>query len=157
MPNPDLTKLTLKNLLSYIHGAVGTELFQNIYVRDSNGRQFDALAGGERSCAYVVSTILTMCGLIDRPHAVTATTLEAMKAAGWQAAEKPVAGAVACWPPSDSQPAHIGFYLDEQTYMSNSSAHRVATLHGPKLADGRLPAEYYVHPELLAGPGQNFI
>jgi hypothetical protein len=148
MPSPDLQRLVLRNLLTSIRSAVGTELFRHLYVRDKQtGREFDALDDGDNACAYVVSGILVLHGLIDRAHATVATTLKAMTDSGWYKVTEPLPGAIAYWP--DDHDAHIGFYVGEGVYMSNSSKERVPILHDKTLYDGREPEAYFIHPELL--------
>lgn len=98
MPDSKIHKLLRKNLLYTIRTAEGSELFRHIYVKDEQGREFDALNDGELSCAYVVSAILAVYGLIDRAHATVETTLREMQTAGWLPAKDATPGAVVYWP-----------------------------------------------------------
>jgi hypothetical protein len=151
MPDVNLTQLTKKNLLYALEAAIGSELFKHIYVRHADGHEFDALDGGDLSCAYFVSGILALMSLIDRPHATVETTLQCLQEAGWQQSEKPVPGSVVLWPKDNTEHAHIGFYVDDATCVSNSSVDRRPAKHGRTLQDGREPSAYYVHATLL-GP-----
>lgn len=148
MPDPKLTRLILKNLLRTIHSSVSTDVFRSIYVRDQKGYEFDALDDGRDACAYHVSGILAINGLIDQPHATVKTTLEKMKLAGWRQTKKPSPGDVICWPATKTIHQHLGFYVDEQTAISNSSVKRQPSLHEMRLRDGRLPSRYYTNPLL---------
>lgn len=149
MSNPDLTRKAKDNLLHIISASIGSKMFQHIYVVDKDGKEFDATDGGDKSCAYHTSGVLAMVGLIDRPHATVATTLEKMQEAGWREANKLTPGCVVLWPPGEGMLKHTGFFLNNTTYVSNSSHDKVPIKHGPKLRDGREPAKYFIHPALL--------
>lgn len=149
MPDSNLRPLVLKNLLHLVNAAVDTELFRHLYVTDIKAdKDFDAMQNGNLSCAFFVSTILTMLKLIDRPHATVDTTLKTMQQAGWHKVEKPAVGAVVYWPPSN-QNEHIGFYVGDGTCISNSSAKGTPVKHGLTMSDGRTPAGFYVHDSLI--------
>lgn len=153
MPDNNLINQSLKNLLYIAHAAVSTTLFKHIFVIDKRtGKEFDATQGGELSCAYFVSTVLTMCGLIDRPHATVTTTLDKMQQAGWRKTDTPTLGAVVYWP-SVQEHGHIGFYIGEGKCISNSTAEHVPVEHGLTLANGSKPQAFYTH-DLLANPSQ---
>jgi hypothetical protein len=145
MPDQKLTKLLQKNLLYSIYSAVGSELFRHIFVRDQTGKEFDALKDGRLSCAYVVSSILALHGLIDRPHATVTTTIKKMQEAGWYKVDAPNPGDIVYWPPDADNTTHLGFYFEKNTYFSNSSRKRRPVFHKMKLRDGRLPDAYYTH------------
>jgi hypothetical protein len=149
MPNPDFIYQTQKNLLYTIRAAEGSTLFKHNFVLEkSTSSNIDTLEDGKLSCAYVVSCLLAIHRLIDRPHATVTTTLEKMEHAGWRKSDTPVPGAVVYWPVVEEH-GHIGFYLDDDTYMSNSTAKGVPALHGRVMADGREPTAFYVHDALL--------
>lgn len=149
MPSPDLSRRVKDNLLHAIRSSIGSEMFQHIYVVDKAGKEFDATDGGDKSCAYHTSGVLALVGLIDRPHATVATTLDKIAEAGWTETKKPVPGSVVLWPGVDGLLEHTGFYLDDETYVSNSSYEKIPALHTKALKDGRNPIKYFVHPELL--------
>lgn len=148
MPNPDFIYQTKENLLYTIRAAVGSQLFKHNFVFEkSTGTHLDTLQDGRLSCAYVVSNILVMHNLIDQPHATVVTTLKKMEEAGWYTADTPVPGAVAYWQ-SVEENGHIGFYLGDDEYMSNSTKRGFPALHGAKLDDGREPEVFYIHEAL---------
>jgi hypothetical protein len=149
MADQDLRRKTKDNLLFIIKASVGSDIFRHIYVKHSGGREFDATDDGDKSCAYHTSGVLSLVGLIDKPHATVETALKHMQQAGWYEAKKPIAGAVVVWPGGKNQLSHSGFYLDDSSYVSNSSNQKQPVVHGKSLKDGRLPTKYYVHPELL--------
>jgi hypothetical protein len=151
MPDPNLIRQRRKNYRTAIEGAVGSTLFRHIYVIDRrDGREFDTLEDGENACAYVVSCILLLHGLIDAPHSTVATTLEKMLESGWRKTNEPVWGDIVQWPVRNGH-MHLGFYIDTQNVVSNSSMQRMPIKHHLKMSDGRTPVAYYTH-DLLQEP-----
>ncbi len=148
MPNPDLTRETKKNLIHIIEASVGSKMFQHIYVTDKDSKEFDATNDGDKSCAYHTSGVLTLVGMIDRPHATVTTTLTKMAEAGWVESKEPILGCVVLWPEGNCGLEHTGFYLGEDKYVSNSSYEKVPALHSKALKDGREPVGYFTHREL---------
>jgi hypothetical protein len=145
MPDPNLIHLRKKNYLTAIEGVVGSNLFRHIYVVDkADGREFDAVKDGEDACSYMLTGVLALHGLIDGPHATVATTLEKMREAGWHETKDPVWGDIVQWPAHNGH-MHIGFYVDRQTAVSNSTFQKVPIKHHLKMGDGRMPMAYYTH------------
>ena len=150
MPDPNLTRLTKKNLLHIIKSSVNTDIFRHTYVKHIDGHEFDALADGDKACAYHTSGILALVDLIDRPHATVDTTIAKMIEAGWTETDKPKPGSVVLWPAEGDKLSHTGFYIDESTYVSNSSEKRQPIIHGRNMTDGREPIKFYTHDKLSA-------
>ena len=144
MPNPNLTRLKLKNFVSFITELPGSKMWKRIYVVDGNGVEKDVANNGELSGAYMVSSVLTMFQLIDRPHATVQTTVDEMVKAGWQKIDTPVPVTVVCW--DDQQ---IGFYLADNNVISNDSFKKAVARHGLIMGDGKKPTAFYAHPELV--------
>jgi len=148
MPNPNLERLILKNLLYSIQTLIGSELFKHLYVRNKqSGEEFDALNNGEGSCAFVVSGVLALHGLIDHPHATVTTTIQHMQQAGWTPTTKPKPGDVVQWPAHNNN-THIAFYLSNDKAIGNSTTQRKVAQYSLTLPDGRKPIAYYTHPSL---------
>lgn len=148
MPDSNLLRLRRKNYLYAINAVVGSELFRHIYVRDkTTGREFDATDDGNGSCAYVVSGVLSLFGLIDRPHATVVTTIEKLKEAGWHETTAPKPGDLLYWPEAGDHANHIGFVVDvdAKTCVSNSSQQGKPILHNFKMSDGREPTVFYTN------------
>lgn len=143
-----LILLTRKNYLALITGLPGSTLFQHAYAKDDAGNEIDIMQGGQVACAYVASSILHIVGWIDRPHATVKSTVTALKADGWTETMQPVPGALVLWPASKEMHEHIGFYLNENHYVSNSTDLKVPIEHGSTLNDGRQPYAYLVHDKL---------
>lgn len=147
MSDSRLTKLVLKNFITSVKSSIGSPMFQHIYVRDGKGRELEVLDGGKLSCAYVVSSLLTLHGLIDRPHATVATTLEKMAEHGWQETDVPGIGAVVFWPEYNGN-QHIGIMIGPDECVSNSSVERTPVKHGLTLSNGVRATKFYTYPTL---------
>lgn len=149
MPDSNLTRLTQKNLVHIIKSSIGSDMFRHTYVKHIDGREFDALDDGDKACAYHTSGVLSLVDLIDKPHATVDTTIKMMLEAGWFETDKPVAGSVVLWPATNEYLAHTGFFIDESTYISNSSNDKHPIKHGRQMIDGREPEKYFTHPKLV--------
>lgn len=148
MPDSSLLFLTRKNLIRMVEASIGTELFRNTYVLDKRtGKTIDTTQDGDQSCSYYVSGILTLLMLIDHPHSIVPTTIKKMEEAGWYKIDQPKPGAIVHWPVGRTGHEHLGFYLSENTYVSNSYKSRSPKQH---VADWRSskPDAYYWHPKL---------
>ena len=148
MTESPVTKIVLKNFLASVEGAIGTSMFRHLYVRDETNRESDVLENGKLSCAYAVSSLLTLYGLIDAPHATVATTLKRMAESGWRASDAPHVGAVAYWPEYEGN-EHIGFVVSERECVSNSSKEGTPIRHGMTLSTGVEATKFYLHPTLI--------
>lgn len=110
-----------KNFLACIENSVGTRMFRTYY--DANGK--DVMDNGNLSCAYYVSSILHLFGLIDRPHFTVKGTEFSMKNIGWYVITKPKKGCVVIWDPilqNGNVHFHIGFYIGDGQAISNRSS-----------------------------------
>jgi hypothetical protein len=155
MSNPDFIHLAKKNYRLAIEASVGTQLFRSIWVYDAaSEREFDALQNGSDACAYVVSGILTLHGLVDRPHATVPKTIERMVQNGWRTTNDPIHGDIIHWPAHDGH-EHIGFYIDSNTCVSNNSDLGSPIKHHLRLRDGRMPTAYYTHDLLHSAKAFN--
>ncbi|MFW5853598.1 MAG: hypothetical protein ACOCU8_03180 [Patescibacteria group bacterium] len=116
-------------LLQMVKTAVGSKMFQTAYVEVA-GRRLDLTKKGELSCAFFVSSILAIFGLIDRLHLTVEGTIKAMEKAGWQKTKKLEPGTIIIW---DSTPnfkhQHIGFYLGNKKAISNIYQMKVPGKH----------------------------
>lgn len=137
-----------KNYISRINASIGSELFRHLYIVSESGRDTDVAHDGTLSCGIHVSSILSLVGLIDKPHATVAKTLEVMIYHGWHQADAPLPGAIIEWPVSKNGHHHIGFWLATDTVVSNSITEHVPTIHAETMDDGRKPVAYYTHPVL---------
>lgn len=98
-------------------------MFRNFWIFD-DGTEMDAMKGGELSCAFYVSGILTMLGLIKRVHGTVASTVEDLEKSGWKKVSKPRIGSILVWEKQDfgdEEHTHIGFYTGRSRAISNSA------------------------------------
>jgi len=154
MPDQNLQRLVHKNLMYSIRTIKGSELFKHIYVRDKrDGHEFDALDNGSSACAYTVSGVLALHGLIDHPHATVATTVQHMQKAGWVKTIDPQPGDVVQWAAHNDH-MHMALYVGGDRAVGNSTAGRKVVEHSTTLEDGREPIAFYTHPELRADSSQ---
>lgn len=114
--NPEVIPLRGPSYLAAIRNSVGTRLFQEFHAR-VDGEEQDVAQGGVLSCAYYVSGLLYLFGLIERPHLTVASTVKDLEASGWvkQPAGEARAGSVLVWEritfDDGSRHPHIGFSL----------------------------------------------
>lgn len=154
MPDPNLRRLVHKNLMYSIRTIDGSELFKHIYVVDQrDGREFDALDDGSGACAYTVSGVLALHGLIDHPHATVTTTVKQMQEAGWVKTDDPQPGDVVQWAARNDH-MHMAFYIGNGRVVGNSTPKRKTSEYGLKLEDGREPIAFFTHPQLRANSSQ---
>jgi len=120
--------------LRMIKNSVGTKLFRNLYL-EINKERIDATRNGKFSCAYFVSAILLMSGLIKEMHATVDKTVKDMEKFGWKrrriAKVKP--GDIIAWERMMAEDkklhSHIGFYIGNKKAISNSWQKRIPAVH----------------------------
>jgi hypothetical protein len=121
-----MQQLLFKNYLTFIKNSVGTKIFQNFYVLEG-GVEKDVLAGGEISCAILVSNILHMfpsLNLIKSPHLTIESTIKDMQSCGFYEIVELKEGAIILWEAKEfattGSHKHIGFYVGDDRAISNS-------------------------------------
>jgi hypothetical protein len=122
------------SFLAVVRNSVGSHMFRTVYVlRD--GEQVDALRGGELSCAFFVSGVLTIFGKIGSFHTTVRSTIEDLARSGWRPVEDLDAlrpGDVLLWSAQliDGEPhSHVGFCLDDGLAVSTSNETGTPVLH----------------------------
>ena len=113
--------MKLENFLLSFRNSIGSQIFRSYL--DKNGN--DVLKDGDLSCAYYISSMLLLHGLIDKPHFTVQGTLKAMKEAGWQNIKTPKIGSIVVWGSVHQNGAdhkHLGLYIGEQQAISNRSS-----------------------------------
>jgi hypothetical protein len=126
----------LPSYLAAIKHSVGTELFRSLYFH-IDSQVVDVLDDGDLSCAHYLSSMMYMFGLIPERHTTVKSTIEDMQVAGWHRIPEPRPGAVIHWDfkkkDDGTQGAHhhLGFYIDAETAISNSSDTRIIVAHHP--------------------------
>lgn len=137
MADQNLEKLLRLTYLKMIENSIGSKIFNSAFVKDkTTGKVFDVLNDGEYSCAFFVSGILSLVGLIDRPHSTVKTVSEVLaRSERWERVEglTPVAGDVVVWEEAvfedGSKNDHIGFCLDEKTAVSTNYKEKKVAKH----------------------------
>lgn len=132
-----------RSYIAMIENSVGANLFRNLYFY-VDGKSVDVLEDGDLSCAVYVTTILYTFGLIKERHATVNGTIEDIEKSGWYKINEPRKGTLILWgfkKKDDGTPGkhrHVGFYIDENTAISNDSDSRVVWRHHPTY--GKLPS-----------------
>ncbi len=113
--------MKLKNLLLSVKNSTGSQLFRSYFDQEGN----DVLKNGDLSCAYYISSILLLHGLIDRVHFTVPGTLYAMENNGWFKIKTLKVGCIIVWGSVHQNGAdhkHLGVYIGEQQAVSNRSS-----------------------------------
>ncbi len=117
MPKNQKPKICLKDsYLSVIKNSIGTKMFRNFYCR-INRKKKDILKNGELSCAFFVSSILTIFGLIEKIHCAVDGAIEDLKKFDWKKIKKLKIGSVILWEAKANGKEthkHIGFYVGKK-------------------------------------------
>jgi predicted nucleic acid-binding Zn finger protein len=120
-----------ENYLAMIGNSVGTRMFRNLFARVGKKKQ-DIVQDGFLSCAYFVSSILVIFGLIKEAHATVEGTIKDMEKSGWKRVEKPKKGSVLVWEAKEIRASlnkHIGFFVGRDRAISNNSEEGVPLIH----------------------------
>ena len=124
--------LKLDTLLAVLRGSVGTKMFQHFYA-SVDGKKTDIMQNGDLSCAFFVSSVLAMMGLLDRAHGTVLGTVKMMEKSGWLKTRVLKPGVVLVWDykigGGGEKHQHIGFYLGENMAISNSDLKKVPIIH----------------------------
>jgi len=155
MTKTKIKPLPLETLLLMLKKSVGTTLFQTLYM-EVRGHKKDVTEKGNLSCAFYVSSVLAIFGLIDRLHSTVSGTEKALIEAGWRKTTVLKPGVILIWgkaKKSTHDHLHIGFYLNDNKAISNIWQKRVPQKHhftfGKEGSDTfRSILAMYYHPSL---------
>lgn len=143
--------LTKDNYLQMIKNSVGTSLFKNFYA-EVDGVKKDIAENGNLSCALYVSNILLINKLIGEGHANVKSTIVDMKKSGWQEISELKLGAVLYWEAVDfgatGMHEHIGFYIGNNTAVSNNSNTGSISVHSHDFDGTRKIKNIFWHEKL---------
>lgn len=142
--------LAFKNYLAFIKNSVGSTAYHNILVT-INGQEFDIALNGQRSCAYFVSSALRSFGLCSDIHATISGTENDLLANGWEEVPAPVLGSVLIWEKKfqgDMENLHLGFYMGNNTAISNDWITHMPIEHHYTYDDTRRIIKILWHPKL---------
>lgn len=175
MPHAKNTKkvtvepLLLDTYLAVAKGSVGTKMFQKYYARvnpstrsGQAAKRHEVLGTGNLACAFHVSSILRMFGLVGDLQITVHRLLDDMDRSGWKKIKKPRPGCVVLWAGKPANPKrylkdakthapivrHVGIYMGGGKAVSNRSD--IGKMHVPYLHPLRYrPIErYYWHSKL---------
>jgi hypothetical protein len=129
MTNPIIFE-SAKNYLALIHNSLGSQLFKNRYAQVA-GESQDLVEDGNLSCAFYVSSLCLLQGLISSLHLTVDGTVSDLLNSGWHKLDQAQAqeGDILGWGPSATGHKHIGFYLGGDQAISNSSSAKVISQH----------------------------
>lgn len=132
MSSPNIRPLLYDTYLAVIKNSVGSKIFKNLYAEVFKKKQ-DVLRNGVLSCAFFVSAILTLCGLIKKTHSTVSSTVKDLEESGWKKVHKLRPGSILVWEPltwPDGEVYHhIGFYLGKNQAVSNSYKKHCPIIH----------------------------
>ncbi|MFP4539392.1 MAG: hypothetical protein ACLFNN_00465 [Candidatus Paceibacterota bacterium] len=128
---------TYDTYMAVIGNSAGVEMFRNVYA-DVDGEYTDITDNGDLSCAFFVSSVLKIFGLIKEIHITVNSTVKDMERNGWVDTDDPEPGDVVVWSEEHSNEEkhrHIGFFLGEDRAISNSKHKRHPIEHSLEMKD----------------------
>lgn len=152
-PRSAKPKLLLKETyLALIRGSVGSMMFRQCFAL-LNRRTVDILRRGELSCAFYMTSVLRIAGLIRRVHVTVEGALKDLRQSGWrcQWAQPLRPGAIIVWAAerfADGEHRHLGFSLGGNKAVSTSSASGRVAAHDATFNGRRAIELVYWHPRL---------
>jgi len=120
-----------ENYLAMMEKSLGTKMFQDCYAR-VDGKKENITRKGETSCAYFVSSILMVFGLIKEIHLTVKGTIKDIEKFGWRRIKRPRKGSILVWEEKDfkdEKHSHLGFFIGRAKAISRGSEKRVPVVH----------------------------
>ncbi len=118
-----ITLLPYNTYLAVIKNSVDSDIFRNLYAK-IDGKKVDIVRNGNLSCAFYVSSVLTIFQLIPKPHGTVEGTIKDLVQSGWNKLKTPKIGSVLVWEELNfndgEKHKHIGFYIGDNKAISNS-------------------------------------
>lgn len=145
--------LVYQSYLRMIKNSVGTKMFRNLYLK-MDSKKIDAAQDGNLSCAFFVSNILLIWGLISEGHANVPNTIKDMLKNGWEKIPKNKVkpGDVIVWEKVKSINGklhfHNGFYIGNKKAISHGAEKRTPIVHRWDYNGKRKIIAIYTHPKL---------
>ncbi|MGC8776142.1 MAG: hypothetical protein ACP5QN_02425 [Minisyncoccia bacterium] len=132
-----------KSLKVLIQNSLNSKFFRSLYFF-APLKSKDVLQNGDLSCAFYVSVILKILGLIENLHTTVSSTVKDLKQFGWYEIKKPKFGAIILW---DLKPQgknmHLGFCLNKNKAVSNSSKLKSPQIHNIHYENRKIKAIYF--------------
>lgn len=112
-----------RTYLAMIVGSVGSNQYRFLYVCSPDGSK-DVIGDGDLACAYFVSSIPTLFGLMnDGVHTTVDETICDLESSGWEKIQSPRPRCIVIWGKKFRSPPpghrHIGFYIGDDKVVSN--------------------------------------
>ena len=126
--------LLYDSYLKMIDNSVGTKMFRNLYL-ETKSKKIDITENGKLSCAFFVSNILLIWGLISKGHATIKSTLRDMEKNSWKkvSENKVKPGDVVVWEEKEFKKgrihSHVGFYIGNKKTISHSDGTKAISKH----------------------------
>ncbi len=124
--------ILLDTYLAVIKNSLDSKTWRNSYVKIGN-QKTDIMKNGNLACAFFVSSVLILFGLVEKIHGTVAGTIVDLKKSGWQKTKKLKHGSVIVWEAKIGKGGeshkHIGFYLGNNLTISNNSKSRKIAKH----------------------------
>jgi len=124
--------LTTPALQALIKNSLNSTLFRNFYV-NINGQKVDVMDNGRLSCAFYVSTLLVMVGLIKKVHGTVFELIKDLDRSEWDKIKTPQIGSILVWEEiidkKKEKHLHIGFYIGNKKAVSNNSKKGCPQIH----------------------------
>ena len=121
-----------ESYLKAIKNSVGAKTWCSFFAQ-VDGKKKDILKNGDLSCAFFVSSILVMFGLMKRIHMTVKSTVKDMEENGWYEIKNLKPGSVILWEEKEqkkgSRHFHLGFYVGNNRAVSNRWEHKEPIIH----------------------------
>lgn len=135
--------LKFETYIALAKNSVGSNTWRNLFVESSENKK-DILENGNLSCAYFVSSVLMISGLLKSIHATVSGLEKALERDGWQKisdSENLKEGDVLIWERIKNEKGkfhdHVGFYLGGEEAISNDSKKGTPAIHDKNFGESK--------------------
>jgi hypothetical protein len=122
-----ITPLLRDTYFAMIKNSIGTKLFCTFYARVDE-KKTDVMKSGGLSCAFFLSSLLSILGLVKKMHATVGGVIRDMEQSDWKPIKKPCLGSIIVWEEKKGH-KHMGFYIGNGKALSNSSKKKSPAIH----------------------------
>ncbi len=137
MSDQNLIKDLKKTYLSMIRNSLDSRMFNSVWVkRKDTGESIDVLKDGDLSCAFFVSSILTLFNMLDKPCTTIKKVFEKIsKDKRWSKKSYIEPGDIILWEKvkfkdgTENKHKHIGFALNKKTAVSTNYLEKKIAKH----------------------------
>jgi len=143
-----MKQLLQKNYIAMINNSVWTKMFRNNFFQ-LNWKKIDILKNWSDSCAYFVSSLLKIFGLIENIHATVDGTIKDISKYWWEEYKwKNIqVWSILVWEKINWH-KHIWFYIWNNKAISNSSKKREIAKHSLDYNGKRKIEKIYTNSKL---------